>query len=32
MSTWIKVDKDGRNYNVVPNATPPLRWWNPTSL
>ena len=23
MSTWIKVDKDGRSYNVAPNATPP---------
>ena len=23
MSTWIKVDKDGRSYNVAPNANPP---------
>ena len=32
MSTWIKVDKDGRSYNVAPDASPPFQWWNPSSL
>ena len=32
MSTWIKVDKDGRSYNVAPDASPPLPVVEPFKL